>query len=374
MAQPFEVSVPPAVAPIDALRTLSLSAGDVCLDCDRVYTPATDQGRVQLIPTLAIPQFPRGLRIDAGRFLRSATSTRHTEYFGAGDDSDLRRVAPTIVPPMPRLTRTVEQAVASNDDTTSIEALRSELAACASATATVGSVRRLTPAAFRAIERRHADDGQHGLTAGINDVRCEVVLDVMERMSVGTLWQRLAFDATHTVADVFDSLQCASAAMPHPTSPHRFFFIGGAFCIDDRHADAVDLSAAIRAWVPPGCGLGPFSTCPVLPASTPLGSLSLRVGEKGVVRHNGLCDHIVQCARVGIAVGTQRGPRVLKTGRVRCVYCDVCRQVPATSMTYFDRLAPTHPALYCAECITLLHGEGVNDEMVRFDLPLGAHF
>lgn len=213
---------------------------------------------------------------------------------------------------------------------------------------------------------------------------------------------------------LFDAFTC-SGVFPPPHSRNAFLFIAGTFYIDDRHRgepDFEDLSANIRHLDPlrflaaSGTSLSPvevdgegmvgrnsssstgsppqslpptargeslgFGRCPVRSAAhTTFGELQVKLGEYGVFRHRGSCDHFFYLDGVRSLRGLPRTSReqfphrVMKRREV-AMRCHMCRQFPATVALYGDALSPENPTVYCPVCYELLHGEESEEDAKKY--------
>lgn len=197
---------------------------------------------------------------------------------------------------------------------------------------------------------------------------------------------------------LFDTFECRNC-LPMNTSKNAFMFIGGTFYVDNRHAGVQgenyeDLTVPIRNFCPVqeegGASVGggnlAFGQCPVKYVSqTTFADLHLRLGEFGVFRHLGWCNHYFYLSSVETLRGLETSERdrraypqrVMKLTS-RAVRCHMCRQFPATVACYNDELSPDNPCPYCVPCFELLHAtdEGVVEEgnFLAVKLPGGKYF
>ncbi|RNF11471.1 putative small nuclear RNA gene activation protein (SNAP) 50 [Trypanosoma rangeli] len=192
-------------------------------------------------------------------------------------------------------------------------------------------------------------------------------------------WAVLSCQTLGALIDAFECRNC----LPVNISKNAFVFIGGTFYIDNRHAGIEgenydDLTAPIRHFQPIGDGDSgnmnavAFGRCPVKYMSeTTFADLDLRLGEFGVIRHIGWCNHYFYLSSVASLRGLERHDRekgaypqrVMRAPR-RAVRCRMCRHFPATIVCYKDELSPSSPCPYCVPCFELLHAtdEGVVEE------------
>jgi snRNA-activating protein complex subunit 3 len=185
-----------------------------------------------------------------------------------------------------------------------------------------------------------------------------------------------------------DALQCKMRLLPYPYTKNSMLFIAGAFYIDDRHEGFDDLSLPIREGMPSNTA---YRDCSVYSMSkTTFAELTVKLHEYCVFRHFGQCDHYFYLDDIVPLIG--REPK--KIGQVlrsdyprrsflapsKHVSCMICEQLPASILTWGDRLAPTSPFLMCPPCFRLFHvnEKGTTDEpgndYVKFELPEGEHF
>ncbi|RHW70224.1 Small nuclear RNA activation protein (SNAP) 50 [Trypanosoma brucei equiperdum] len=210
-------------------------------------------------------------------------------------------------------------------------------------------------------------------------------------------WAVLSCQSLGTLLDTFVCRNC----IPVNISKNAFFFIGGTFYVDNRHAgeggeDYEDLTAPIRHFDPCGEGASTegetrqkniaFGNCPVKYVSqTTFGDLNLRLGEYGVMRHLGWCNHYFYLSSVTSLRGFDRDDhtraaypqRVMKTP-TRVVRCRLCRSHPATVVCYNDEISPESPCPYCVPCFELLHatdeGEVEEGKFFAIRLPQGKYY
>ena len=183
-----------------------------------------------------------------------------------------------------------------------------------------------------------------------------------------------------------DALKCKLALLPYPHTKNSMLFICGAFFIDDRHEGYEDLSEVIREGIPSNTA---YRDCKVYSMSkTTFGELTVKFHEYCLFRHLGNFDHyfflddIVPLVGGGVLrrvpVARKMFPRRVFLAAQKELSCHICQQLPATILTWGDRLAPRSPFLMCRPCFRLFHvnakGEEVNDGYVKFELPAGEHF
>jgi hypothetical protein len=222
-----------------------------------------------------------------------------------------------------------------------------------------------------------------GSTAPVGAADAEVVIDVADRGNAGALGERWVALASQPLSVLRDALGCQRDLLPYPSSGNALIFAGGAFFVDQRPRDFADMSAPIREFGAAVDAPGPFTACPVYPMDTPFADVVLHIGEQCVVRHYGLCDHTFAVTRVrplpAPAAQLQRSayPHRVFVAPQPVTLCDVCRTTPASVATYGDRLCPTNPTLFCAECCAMLHppeANGDDDDFVKFALTDYHHF
>ncbi|KAH9601490.1 snRNA-activating protein complex [Trypanosoma melophagium] len=220
-------------------------------------------------------------------------------------------------------------------------------------------------------------------------------------LEVQDSWAVLSCQTLGALLDAFECRNC----LPVNVSKNAFIFIGGTFYIDNRHAGVdganyEDLTAPIRHFNPlqqeevEGEGedisrttksnkVGEniaFGRCPVKYVSqTTFAELDLRLGEFGVLRHLGWCNHYFYLSSVHSLRGLgrdvrERGyyPHRVMKAPTRVVRCRMCRQFPATIACYNDELSPESPCPYCVPCFELLHAsdDGTIDEDKFFSIKL----
>ncbi|KEG10831.1 small nuclear RNA gene activation protein (SNAP) 50 [Trypanosoma grayi] len=212
-------------------------------------------------------------------------------------------------------------------------------------------------------------------------------------LEVQDSWAVLSCQTLGALLDTFECRNC----LPVNMSKNAFLFIGGTFYVDNRHASVEgenyeDLTAAIRHFRPlqgkdAACGENAaFGRCPVKYVSqTTFADLDVRLGEFGVLRHLGWCNHYFYLSSVESLRGLgyrcrEKGAypyRVMKAP-TRVVRCRMCRQFPATIACYNDELSPDSPCPYCVPCFELLHAtdEGTikEDNFIAIKLPDGKYF
>lgn len=127
------------------------------------------------------------------------------------------------------------------------------------------------------------------------------------------------------------------------------FFIGGTFYVDGDE----DLSEMIRHFNPgattneEGCSLNSnpsFSRCAVKPAQcSTFGELKLRMGEVGVYRHLGCCDHyffLKSVEKLTPSMGSSDRntyPRLVSQQRRTVIRCVHCKKFPSTISLYIKK-------------------------------------
>lgn len=379
--------------------------------CSALFLPAVADGVLQLRPSLSIPQTPCGKRVIPDELQPTIDVDFFDDMIPAAGAmvADLEPPRPSIEPPLQRLAAAVEAEAtraaqqSNSTDTPSIEyniiqdlkaAITAELSAPHLATS------RISKGGLGILASRHSypvtarlpcEDGSCDAVADDETAagRAVIVLEFCDRMTTSRVKERWEILDSQPLNTVFDKLDCASDQLPYPHSSDAFLFLGGCFYVA---GDPQRVCENIRSWKPVAGGVvdePPYGRCPILPLTTTAGKLSVRIGEKGVFRHHGVCDHIVSVVAVGganidaAARPIRDYPRKVFSVPDRVTNCDVCRGLPANVMTYFDRLAPTHPALYCLSCYELLHGAdqsgdgteaGAPEAMITFKLPLGVHF
>ena len=212
--------------------------------------------------------------------------------------------------------------------------------------------------------------------------------------SVGEPQETWAVLPCQKLTALVDALECPTADLPYPVSRNSFMFIYGVFYVDDRVEPFEDLTVVIRSFNSANPrravdGANPaYGQCPVKNMSqTRFADLTLCHQELCVFRHLGNCDHyfflsdiqeVRGSGREG-AAETRRGyPRRVALSPVKIMYCQMCTYLPATILTYGDRLTPHNPTLFCEPCYVLLHadasGEVRADGFIKFQLPHGKHF
>ena len=252
-----------------------------------------------------------------------------------------------------------------------------------------------------------------------------VVVDRTSMFTVKEVWHFLPHQPIVALGDV---LSCSKTLMPYPFTKNAFYFIGGAFYLDDRHDGWADLSKPIREWNPLYAASGPiFAECPVRSASaTTFEDLAVTLGEHCCFRHLGSCDHLFYFRSVerkscrlpasnspavrreakpatksrkskkgksGASDPTEtqnevqqqisdvpqmRYPYLVQGWGEKALLCEVCKTVPSTIASYHDRLTAANPTAFCKGCYEVLHrgsdGKEVLDGAVKLELPNLCYF
>nr|CCC92966.1 putative small nuclear RNA gene activation protein (SNAP) 50 [Trypanosoma congolense IL3000] len=204
-------------------------------------------------------------------------------------------------------------------------------------------------------------------------------------------WAVLSSQRLDTLLDNFVCRNYLSERM----SKNAFFFIGGAFYVDNRHADSEgegyeDVTKYLRHHEP--CKAvhdhgdkgessnSSFGACPVYYISdTTFADLNLRLGEFGVLRHFGCCNHYFYLSAVTKLYRENHNryegasfPRRIMKSVTRVVRCRMCHSHPATIVCYNDALSPESPCHYCVPCYELLNAsdDGISDGLKAFVIRL----
>lgn len=168
-------------------------------------------------------------------------------------------------------------------------------------------------------------------------------------------------------------------------------FIGGTFYVDGEE----DLSEMIRHFDPgattkeEGVSLDSnpsFSRCEVKPAQfTTIGELKVRMGEVGVYRHLGCCDHYfflksVSCLTPSMGSRDQKTyPRLISLQRRTVIRCFNCKKFPSTIALYKKVEIETpgklvDPMYLCDICYESLLGETQSVEYIKVVPPSNDYY
>lgn len=187
-------------------------------------------------------------------------------------------------------------------------------------------------------------------------------------------WAVLSCQRLATIAEVF---QCPlQQSISHVKS--FFFFIGGTFYVDGEE----DLSDVIRHFDPGATtseeswSSNPsFSRCEVkLARSVTFGELKLRIGEMGVYRHIGCCDHYFFLQSVTSLSSSTRSrshemyPCLISQQKKIVIRCFHCKKFPSTISLYSKsdiepQAQQSEPTYLCDLCYEYLIGD---DEVAEF--------
>eukprot|EP00672_Neobodo_designis_P028512 CAMPEP_0174853884 /NCGR_PEP_ID=MMETSP1114-20130205/29621_1 /TAXON_ID=312471 /ORGANISM="Neobodo designis, Strain CCAP 1951/1" /LENGTH=387 /DNA_ID=CAMNT_0016088551 /DNA_START=26 /DNA_END=1186 /DNA_ORIENTATION=- len=370
------VTVPAGIPPVEILAKMGLSNDDLieALDVRR----ATDTERViSVVPQVGgAPSFPCGPRRSCEEHAFALAAVCAPDFFG-DFDSAVHCPPRRVVTPMYRLRDLVELEV--QNATAEMETVQDGVNAIdstyldAASTSVRNSVPRAAPqtcrlagaaAAGLSVRHRYSDAAPTALRHATRShdfavpSQLEIELEVSDRFSFSRVAERWVVLGSHTVADALECFDCASDALPQPRVGGDFLYLGGVFAVAGGDAPPEDAVQHILDWEVSGSR--PFRRCDVSrAASTTLATMKLRLGDRGVWRHCGNCDHVVTVTRISLVSASkhpERYPYRSHFGTRSTARCDVCGTMPASILTYFDPLAPAHPAMYCVPCFRHLHG------------------
>jgi hypothetical protein len=393
--RPFSVEVEANASPADVCVARCVSIHEVAYalgSYEAAFRRSAERQSIVLPPQIAAPCFPAGPRARGVDVVEDLDFP--PDYFG-GSAAELGLLQASLRPPLAMLRHTVEEKAAeaessmalAQDGVISVDvgAISQERQRIARSFAeNLGHMATLSASALGLLASRHARrrlppasmrSGGDENTSTLAGAAVEYELEVTDRNSLTLIKERWLVLGTQSISTWMNAFDCLSDALPFPQTGGSFLFLAATFVAED----ASDV-AHVRDWTSAE-GQQLFAECHVRDPQTRFEELALRVGDRGVLRHCGHCDHIITVVNIHLQRNARPGdyPRRCHSRAPRPTYCDVCRGVAATIMTHFDPLAPTHPALYCVACFRLLHGDAALDpdaerDFVCFRLPPGKHF
>jgi hypothetical protein len=364
------------------------------------FAPVAADTTLDVVPQLGGPAFPCGPRRTVSEHLR-AVAEIDDSFFGEVDDGLLMIPPIHVIPPMvllraaveaeaKRATRAMEEAAdglmavdteALNRESAMLREAPHRLSGQATCALTSGAAaaliarHRRPPQAPAALKTTPAAEAPEPLGTDM-----EVEIEVCERFSMSKVAERWVVLGSQPIASFLRSVSCSSDDLPFPRVGGDFMFVGGQFVVDPSDSAGHAAANAIASW--DAGGSQPFRSCATVGSTDTFAKLALRVGDRGVWRHCGNCDHLLTVVDLRAVSGSRKSSAYPfrshhAAGRL-AARCDVCSAMPGSVLSYFDPLAPVHPAVYCVPCFRHLHGSDAltgeaESEMIVFRMPPGKH-